>query len=103
VSLGFSFSTAEAMPAVAMTPPAAASSGIVEKAHHFRCVRRCLRFTDLPRWACRRRCFARCAPPRKFRGVCAQVVVFATNPRTGACCRYPNPCSVPKHYRRGCR
>jgi hypothetical protein len=39
-----------------------------------------------------------CARPRKFEGFCTQVVVWAKNPRTGACCRYPNPCSVPKHY-----
>jgi hypothetical protein len=39
-----------------------------------------------------------CAPPRTFEGFCTQVVVWAKNWRTGACCRYPNPCSVPKGY-----
>jgi hypothetical protein len=47
-----------------------------------------------------------CAPPRKFEGFCTQVVVWAKDPRTGACCRYADPCSVPKGYqvyhRSGC-
>jgi hypothetical protein len=57
LSLGLSFSTAQATPGVGMTPLVAKSSGTVEKVH-FRCVRRCLRHTDLSPWACRRRCFA---------------------------------------------
>jgi hypothetical protein len=100
--LGLSFSTAQAIPALGEPPPVAASNGPVEKVQ-FRCVRRCLRYTGLPPWACRRRCFARCAPPRKFSGFCTQMVVWARNPRTGACCRYPNPCSIPRGYRPSCR
>jgi hypothetical protein len=57
LSLGLSFGTAHATPAAGMTPLVAGSSGTVEKVQ-FRCVRRCLRNTGLPPWACRRRCFA---------------------------------------------
>jgi hypothetical protein len=55
LSLGLPFSTAQATPAGGIKPLAAESSGLVEKVQ-FRCVRRCLRRTDLPPWACRRRC-----------------------------------------------
>jgi hypothetical protein len=57
LSLGLSFGTAQARPAGGMTALVAHSSGTVEKVQ-FRCVRRCLRHTDLTPWACRRRCFA---------------------------------------------
>jgi hypothetical protein len=57
LSLGLSISTVHATPSAWMTPLAAASSGTVVKVRHFACVRRCLRHTHLPPWACRRRCF----------------------------------------------
>lgn len=37
----------------------------------------------------------KCPPPRHFNGACIDVVVWATNPATGVCCQYPNPCSAP--------
>lgn len=37
-----------------------------------------------------------CPPPRKFSGVCIQVIVWAKDPVTGICCQYPNPCSAPE-------
>ena len=37
-----------------------------------------------------------CPPPRKFTGACIDVVVWATDPVTGICCMYPNPCSAPR-------
>jgi hypothetical protein len=57
LSLGFALNTAQATPAVGMAPLVDGPRGAVEKVQ-FRCVRRCLRHTDLPPWACRRRCFA---------------------------------------------
>ena len=37
-----------------------------------------------------------CPPPRHFSGACIDVVVWATDPATGTCCQYPNPCSAPQ-------
>lgn len=34
-------------------------------------------------------------PRKPFSGVCIQIITFATNPHTGECCVYPNPCVVP--------
>lgn len=34
-------------------------------------------------------------PRKPFEGACIQVITFATNPYTGECCVYPNPCVVP--------
>lgn len=36
-----------------------------------------------------------CPPPRPFSGGCIQVITYATDPVTGQCCVYPNPCSAP--------
>jgi len=38
----------------------------------------------------------RCPPPRPFNGGCIDVIAFATDPQTGQCCQYPNPCSAPE-------
>ena len=37
----------------------------------------------------------RCPPPRPFSGGCIDVIAYATDPQTGQCCQYPNPCSAP--------
>lgn len=37
-----------------------------------------------------------CPRPRNYQGGCIQVVVWAKNPSTGACCEYPTPCSAPE-------
>jgi len=34
-------------------------------------------------------------PRKRFTGACIQVITYATNPATGECCVYPNPCVVP--------
>lgn len=34
-------------------------------------------------------------PTKHFSGICTQVITYATNPDTGTCCVYPNPCVVP--------
>jgi hypothetical protein len=34
-------------------------------------------------------------PRKPFSGACIQVITYATNPATGQCCVYPNPCVVP--------
>ena len=34
-------------------------------------------------------------PRQQFSGFCIQVITYATNPDTGECCVYPNPCVVP--------
>ena len=34
-------------------------------------------------------------PRKPFSGICIQVITYARNPETGACCVYPNPCVVP--------
>jgi len=39
---------------------------------------------------------AAACPVRHFSGGCIQVITYAINPRTGECCVYPNPCSVPE-------
>ena len=36
-----------------------------------------------------------CPPPRNYSGGCIQVITYATNPATGECCVYPDPCSAP--------
>jgi hypothetical protein len=38
----------------------------------------------------------RCPPPRPYSGGCIQVIVWATDPATGQCCQYPDPCSAPQ-------
>lgn len=38
--------------------------------------------------------FADC-PRKAYSGACIQVITYATNPYTGECCVYPNPCVVP--------
>jgi hypothetical protein len=83
--LGFSFSAAHATPAAGMTPRVAESSGIVEKVQ-FACVRRCLRSTDLPPWACRRRCFGG-AGSRDFGGRCVRRCLARTDLGPWACRR----------------
>lgn len=35
-------------------------------------------------------------PLQSFTGTCIQVITYATNPETGECCVYPNPCVVPQ-------
>jgi hypothetical protein len=37
-----------------------------------------------------------CPAPRQYSGACIQVIVWAQNPETGACCQYPTPCSAPE-------
>ena len=39
---------------------------------------------------------ADCPPPRQSDEVCPQVVVWAKDPQTGACCQYGTPCSAPE-------
>jgi hypothetical protein len=34
-------------------------------------------------------------PTKHFNGSCIQVITYATNPNTGTCCVYANPCIVP--------
>ena len=34
-------------------------------------------------------------PTKRYTGACIQVITYATNPETGTCCVYPNPCVVP--------
>lgn len=34
-------------------------------------------------------------PRKRYTGSCIQVITYATNPNTGECCVYPNPCVVP--------
>ena len=34
-------------------------------------------------------------PRKAYSGACIQVITYATNPVTGQCCVYPNPCVVP--------
>jgi hypothetical protein len=34
-------------------------------------------------------------PTKRYNGACIQVITYATNPETGTCCVYPNPCVVP--------
>lgn len=36
-----------------------------------------------------------CPPPKQYSGGCIQVITYATNPATGQCCVYPDPCSAP--------
>ena len=36
-----------------------------------------------------------CPPPRQSNEICPQVVVWAKNPQTGACCQYGTPCNAP--------
>jgi hypothetical protein len=86
LSLGLSFSAAQATPAVGMTPLIAQSSGAVEKVQ-FRCVRRCLRHSDLPPWACRRRCFAGGAEWGGFGGRCVRRCLTRTHLPPWACRR----------------
>ena len=38
-------------------------------------------------------------PEVKSKKPCAQVIVYGKNPGTGACCEFPNPCSVPKGWK----
>ena len=38
---------------------------------------------------------AECPPPRQG-GICAEVVVWAKDPQTGACCQYGRPCDAPE-------
>jgi hypothetical protein len=83
--LGLSFSTAQATPAAGMTPRVAASSGIIEGVQ-FGCMRRCLRSTDLPSWACRRRCFGG-AGAREFGGRCVRRCLARTDSSPWACRR----------------
>lgn len=37
-----------------------------------------------------------CPPPRQSTEICTQVVVWAKNPQTGACCQYGTPCNAPE-------
>ena len=37
-----------------------------------------------------------CPPPRQSNEICAQVVVWAKNPQTGACCQYGTACNAPE-------
>ena len=37
-----------------------------------------------------------CPPPRQSKEICPQVVVWAKNPQTGACCQYGTPCNAPE-------
>jgi hypothetical protein len=39
---------------------------------------------------------AAACPRRHYTGACIQVITYATNPNTGECCVYPNPCVVPE-------
>jgi hypothetical protein len=81
--LGFSFSPAQATPAVGMTPRVAEST--VEKAQ-FGCMRSCLRRTDLPPWACRRRCY-RGAGSGEYGGRCVRRCLARTDLSPWACRR----------------
>jgi hypothetical protein len=36
-----------------------------------------------------------CPPPKQSTKICPQVVVWAKNPQTGACCQYGTPCNAP--------
>jgi hypothetical protein len=81
--LGFSFSTAQATPAAGMTPRVAEST--VEKVQ-FGCMRWCLRSTDLPPWACRRRCYGG-AGPGEFGGRCERRCLARTDLSPWACRR----------------
>jgi hypothetical protein len=38
---------------------------------------------------------AKACPTKHYSGTCIQVITYATNPQTGECCVYPNPCVVP--------
>ena len=37
-----------------------------------------------------------CPPPRQSNEACIQVVVWAKDPQTGACCQYGTPCNAPQ-------
>lgn len=37
-----------------------------------------------------------CPPPRQSNEICPQVVVWAKNPQSGACCEYGTPCNAPE-------
>ena len=85
VTLGLSFSAANATPAFGTAALVGQSSGAVQKVQ-FRCVRRCLRHSDLPPWACRRRCFAG-SEWGGFGGDCIRRCVIRTNLPPWACRR----------------
>ncbi len=40
--------------------------------------------------------FALLVPAASRAGDCIDVVAYGTNPETGECYQFPNPCSVPK-------
>jgi hypothetical protein len=40
-----------------------------------------------------------CPPPRQSDKICPQVVVWAKNPQTGACCQYGTPCNAPEGWK----
>ncbi|HVF59230.1 MAG TPA: hypothetical protein VNJ70_05395 [Thermoanaerobaculia bacterium] len=39
---------------------------------------------------------AECPPPRQSGEICPQVVVWAKDPQSGACCEYGTPCNAPE-------
>ncbi|QDG50376.1 hypothetical protein FIV42_06400 [Persicimonas caeni] len=41
---------------------------------------------------------AECPQPRQAQGMCAQVITWAKNPDTGACCQYATPCEAPQNW-----
>jgi len=40
--------------------------------------------------------FALLVPEATQAGACIDVIAYGTNPATGECYQFPNPCSVPK-------
>jgi len=40
-----------------------------------------------------------CPPPRRYEGMCAQMVVYAQHPQGGPCCFYSTPCAAPQDWK----
>jgi hypothetical protein len=40
-----------------------------------------------------------CPPPRQSNEICPQVVVWAKDPQSGACCQYGTSCNAPEGWK----